>query len=89
MEATSTRPKDTVRSFHLVWKGTTPTVQESNWAPDYTPAHKATVEEAVKYGMQELTEKISQDREKWIKLTALIAAMVEQDMEGVDDGGED
>jgi hypothetical protein len=87
MEAMSTRPRDTVRSYQLIWKGTTPHIQESNWSPGYTKGHKATIDEAVKFGMQQLTEEISRDRERWIKLTALIAAMVEQDMEeGEGDG---
>lgn len=81
MEAMHTRPLGTTRSYELVWKGTTPTVRESNWAPGYTPAHFETVDEAVKFGMHKLNNELADMREKWVKMMALIAAMAEQDLD--------
>lgn len=78
----TTRNHDTpTRSYVLGWKGNMPKVEESHWAPGYTEAHKATVDEAVKFGMNRLHKEVADAREKWININTLVAAMVDQDLD--------
>ena len=77
-QSNTSRLAATTRSYELVWKGNNPSVQESNWAPGYTPAHQETVEDAVKVGMAKLTQEISDIREKWLKLNILLNQLLEK-----------
>ena len=73
--------KDHTHSYILVWKKDIPTIEESHWQPGYTPAHCASVDDAIKYAAKVLTEELADLRQKWVNINTMMAAIIESDTE--------
>lgn len=66
-----TRPKDTMRSWVIKWKGNTPKLEQSNWAPGYTTGHQETPQQAIAMEIAHLMQHIADFREKWLQINLL------------------
>ena len=65
------RPKDTPRSWVIKWKGNTPKLEQSNWAPGYTSGHQETPQQAIAMEIAHLMQHIADFREKWLQINLL------------------
>ena len=65
------RPKDTVRSWVIKWKGNTPKLEQSNWQPGYTSGHQETPQQAIAMEIAHLMQHIADFREKWLQINLL------------------
>ena len=67
------RPNDksNYKSWVVNWKGNTPVLVQTAWAPGYTPGHQATEQEAIAAEVISLMQHISDFREKWLKINLM------------------
>lgn len=74
-------PKNHMKSWVIHWKGNKPVLEQTTWAPGYTPGHTETEPEAIGMEMVQLMQHIADFREKWLNLNLL----AEQHKAGVDE----
>lgn len=64
-------PKNHMKSWVIQWKGNTPVLEHTTWAPGYTSGHTETEPEAIAMEVAHLLKNIADFREKWLNLNIL------------------